>query len=328
MFFRMRSHLGFPTATVLIAVAVLYSSSAQALGRRAKDTPIPPPAPGKLVEIGGFRMHVHAQGSGDGPTVILETGLTGMSAAWGWVAPVLAESGRVITYDRAGLGWSDAGNRPHDALNTAHRLRRLLEVSGEEGPYILVGHSLGGLFVRMFADLYPDEVVGLVLVDASHPDQSADDSELRDTTARNLKAMRFGPAMARLGVLQRSKMLDQTLDGLPPTEKHAASAFLSSVKHMRATRAEAEAWPATVAQVRGAKPLGDMPLVVLTAGVGNHAAWKTLQADLATLSTIAEHRVVEGASHFTIVTEKRHAQAIVDAVKHVREQVPTPATEG
>ena len=130
------------------------------------------PAPGRMVDVGGYRLHLQVVGDGSGgPTVVLEAGLDSFSTNWYWVQTALASSMRVVAYDRAGLGWSDDGSTPRDAQHSAADLRTALQRAGIGGPYILAGHSYGGLVVRAFADQYPDEVVGLVLVDASHPDQ-------------------------------------------------------------------------------------------------------------------------------------------------------------
>jgi pimeloyl-ACP methyl ester carboxylesterase len=107
------------------------------------------------------------------PAVILEAGMASMSANWAWVRDDLARDGLVVSYDRAGLGWSDRGGGSMDAVTSAAELHTALEAAGIDPPYVLAGHSYGGLVVRMFADRHPDEVVGMVLADASHPDQWA-----------------------------------------------------------------------------------------------------------------------------------------------------------
>jgi pimeloyl-ACP methyl ester carboxylesterase len=131
------------------------------------------PLPGQLVDVGGYRLHLQCRGTAHpgSPTVILEAGAGLASPSWAWVQSAVATTTRVCAYDRAGLGWSDPGPTPRDARQVAHELHTLLERAAIAGPYVLVGHSLGGMYVRVYAAQYPDEVVGLVLVDASHPDQ-------------------------------------------------------------------------------------------------------------------------------------------------------------
>jgi pimeloyl-ACP methyl ester carboxylesterase len=114
-------------------------------------------------------LHINCLGQGS-PTVILESGLANMSADWANVQPLVAKGTRVCAYDRAGIAWSDPGPQPRDPGQIAGELHTLLGRAGIAGPYVLVGQSFGGLYVRMYAARYPDEVAGMVLVDASHPD--------------------------------------------------------------------------------------------------------------------------------------------------------------
>jgi hypothetical protein len=130
------------------------------------------PAPGRLVDAGGYRLHLNCAGDG-GPTVILESGLANRSADWDIVQPQIAGATRVCSYDRAGIGWSDGGREPRGPSRIATELHNLLQTANVPAPYVLAGHSFGGLHMRMFAALYPEQVVGMVLVDSSHPDQWA-----------------------------------------------------------------------------------------------------------------------------------------------------------
>src|SRR5205823_4124433 len=130
------------------------------------------PAPGRLVDAGGYRLHLNCAGDSSS-TVILESGLANRSADSDIVQPEIAGATRVCSYDRAGIGWSDYGAEPRDPWRIATELHNLLQAANVPGPYVLTGHSFGGLYVRMFAALYPEEVMGMVLVDSSHPDQWA-----------------------------------------------------------------------------------------------------------------------------------------------------------
>lgn len=124
------------------------------------------------IDIGGRRLHLCCQGAGQ-PTVILEAGLGDTGATWAAIQPILAQETRVCSYDRAGLGNSDPAPRPRSLTGVVADLRQLLEAAGIAGPYILVGHSLGGQIVRLFAACHPAEVVGFVLIDPSHEDKYA-----------------------------------------------------------------------------------------------------------------------------------------------------------
>src|SRR5580693_776956 len=149
----------------LLAALVLDGIFAQALA-----VPIAPPVPGKLVDLGGHRLHVSCQGSGR-PTVVVENGLGDFSFDWVLVASRVSRIARICTYDRAGYAWSDPGPKPRTFAQLNLELRDALSKLGEQGPFVLVGHSYGGPAVRNFATTYPHEVAGIVLVDASFEGQ-------------------------------------------------------------------------------------------------------------------------------------------------------------
>lgn len=126
--------------------------------------------PGKLVGVGGHQLYIHCIGEGS-PTVVLDAGRGGSSNDWRNVQPDLAKFTRVCSYDRAGYGFSEPGPKPRTGQQIINELHKLLVNAGIEGPYVLVGHSSGGLHVRLYASQYPDEVVGMALIDPSHEDQ-------------------------------------------------------------------------------------------------------------------------------------------------------------
>ncbi|MGI9072524.1 MAG: alpha/beta fold hydrolase, partial [Bryobacteraceae bacterium] len=128
------------------------------------------PQRGHLVQAGSIRMNIDCSGQGS-PTVILESGSGGPSVDWLMVQPEVAKFSRVCSYDRAGYGWSDSGPEPRSSLQIARELDQLLRTASEKGPYLLVGHSMGGYDIRVYTSQYPNEVAGMVLVDASHEDQ-------------------------------------------------------------------------------------------------------------------------------------------------------------
>jgi pimeloyl-ACP methyl ester carboxylesterase len=161
----------------LIVVTALTGATYQWLATR-KDLALTPP-PGHLVDIGGYRLHLWCTGNG-APAVILDTGLGGSSADWGFVQPDIAQFTRVCSYDRAGMGYSDSGPSPRTARRIASELADLLARSGIAGPVVLVGASIGGFNVRVFASDHPDRAAGLVLVDASHEDQAHEVPQMRD----------------------------------------------------------------------------------------------------------------------------------------------------
>ena len=137
----------------------------------AQEARIYPP-PGRMVDIGGWRLHLNCTGQRKegARTVVLESGSGDFSVDWGLVQPEVARFARICSYDRAGAGWSDLGPRPRTWRQVAYELHTALHKAGEKGPYFLVGQSLGGLLIRVYASQYPKEVAGMVLVDSTHED--------------------------------------------------------------------------------------------------------------------------------------------------------------
>src|SRR6185369_8621115 len=149
----------------LALVGYIYESLAEAADARAY------PPPGQLVDVGGYRLHINCTGSGN-PTVVIVAGAGDWSTTWGGVVqPEVAKTTRVCTYDRPGLGWSEAGSLPSDAARFARELHALLQNANVPGPYVMVGHSLGGLGVRVFVHEYASEVAGVVLLESMNPKQ-------------------------------------------------------------------------------------------------------------------------------------------------------------
>ena len=285
------------------------------------------PPPGKIVNINGHQLHMQAAGTGS-PTVILEAGLGAMSAGWGWIQPEVAKFTRVVSYDRAGLGWSESDNASPAGSHTARQLHDLLQVSGVDGPYVLVGHSMGGLLVRLFADQYPDEVAGMVLIDASHPDQYARSSAIRGHMSSGFQMLKRIPFLTKLGYVRLTGFFHSQAEGLPARQRREAEAFLSSYNHFKTTLNESLAWDSLCAEVRRARNLGDKPLAVVSAGKDLLPGATDLQDELATLSSDSTHLVVEGATHVTLVTHREHAMSVVAAIRQVVEKVKAAAAAG
>jgi pimeloyl-ACP methyl ester carboxylesterase len=157
-------------------------------------------APGRLVDVGGHRLHLLCAGAG-APAVVFDAALGASSISWSLVQPEVARVTRACAYDRAGFGWSDAGPKPRTAGRIAAELRELLVRAAVPPPYVLVGHSFGGLVVRVFASRHPRDVAGLVLVDPAHPEEWIEPGEHeRRQIARGVALCRYGARAARLGV--------------------------------------------------------------------------------------------------------------------------------
>ncbi len=253
----------------------------QAVATRRDKKNFPPP--GQLVDVGGHRLHLNVKGEAkDSPTVILEAGMASISSNWGWVQRELAKTTQVVSYDRASLGWSDVGAKPLDAAKSARELHKALEQAGIQAPYVLAGHSYGGLVVRMFTDLYPDEVVGIVLVDSSHPDQWAHipASKGGQTVATGNQVTAF---IARFGVMRFFHLEESFIKGLPPREYAEMRAYLSTPDGWLAGADGLIAWrDLSREQVNSTRSLGNLPLFVLSVTEQDHYAdvLTELQAEL------------------------------------------------
>jgi pimeloyl-ACP methyl ester carboxylesterase len=302
---------------VICALAVV-GASYQAVATEADRQALP--APGQLVDVGGYRLHLHCLGSGS-PTVILESALPAGSLVWGWVQPGVADTTRVCAYDRAGEGWSELGPQPRDAKQVASELHALLANAGVEGPFILVGHSFGGLYTRAYAGRYREQVSGMVLIDASHPDQWARTPDGAAVQRNNELSASVAPVLARVGVLRVTNFITVDPD-LPPKEQAEMRAFMNGTRVWDSDRAVFQTIDQTMAEVRASQPLGSMPLVVLTATdhgfpPDTEQLHQQLQTELAALSSNSCHQVVQGATHVSLVDNRQQSQITVDAIRQV-----------
>jgi pimeloyl-ACP methyl ester carboxylesterase len=202
----------FVVLGAFLIVAALSGATYQWLATRKELAATPPP--GHLVDIGGYRLHLWCSGDG-APAVILDTGLGGSSADWGFVQPDVARFTRVCSYDRAGMGYSDPGPSPRTARRIASELAELLIRSGINGPAVLVGASIAGFDVRVLASDHPERVAGLVLVDASHEDQALEVPRMA----------RFIPLLSTIGVLRLFGVsFGQRIESLAPSVRQFARA--------------------------------------------------------------------------------------------------------
>ena len=232
------------TLTVVAAVTFLmlagatYQGAATALERRQY------PHPGGLIDIGDRQLHLYCLGEGS-PTVVLEAPAAGMAAAWAWVQPEVARVTRVCSYDRAGLGWSEAGSRTYEPAAVAEQLHTLLRRAGEPGPYVLVGQGLGAAFASLFAARFGGEVAALVLVDPP----VAPGEEAAGGAGRLLT---LSPWLARTGVLRATGLLSSSARGLPEPSAGALRAFLNRPDHLARAARELSLWEETVALAQAA----------------------------------------------------------------------------
>ena len=281
----------------ILATLTLASLGAGYETARESAGQIAYPAPGALVDVGGHRLHLNCTGSGS-PTVVLEPGLGETSMGWVRIAPVVAADTRVCVYDRAGRGWSEAAEDRQGA-DVAAELHTLLHRANEPGPYVLAGHSFGGLYVRSFAAQYPDEVAGLVLVDSTTPAHGTAPTPARPSNDPVRRVAALVPAVARFGVAlgATAESVDSFLDE-----------FLDANTEM--------------ARAGSLVDLAGKPLIVVTAALGHDQAEMSAQNALAGLSTNSVHRVIDQATHSSLLLEPDDAaetsRAIRDVVGSVR----------
>jgi pimeloyl-ACP methyl ester carboxylesterase len=305
---------------LVLAALPLVGAGWQRLATTVDERRYPPP--GELVPIDdpGARLHLHTQGrhhrtdNPDTPVVLLDSGSPGFSAQWAWIQPAIAEFTTVVSYDRPGLGWSDPwrDESPFDPRDTADRLHAALQKLGLPGPYLLVGHSYGGLTSRMFAAAYPAEISGLVLVDPSHPDQGS-----RLGGGNPAGSMWFMAPLAHTGVLRlgvATGLFDDRIGDLPERQANEAAAVFVRPGQWSAVELELAAWSDIVTALEQAQPLGDLPLVVLSAGAGSPEEYQ-LHEELAALSSRGSHRSVAEATHLSLLTDREHSRATVEAVR-------------
>jgi pimeloyl-ACP methyl ester carboxylesterase len=277
------------------------------------------PAPGLLVHVDGRQIHLQVRGADSaGPTVVLEAGMGSFSPNWYWVQEELAPVVRSVSYDRAGLGWSRRSRHPRDAQTVAMELRDALREAAIEPPYVLAGHSFGGLPVRAFADLYPELTTGLVLVDASHPDQWVRWPTPHADRMLEVSQRIFG-WLGWLGVLRALNLSRSITAGLPA--RHAAELRAgAALPGFAATEAaQIRSWSVSREQLNAAGRLGDLPLAVLTVSeqpLGGELL-TALQRELAELTKDASFEVVQGASHESLIANREHARIVAKTIESV-----------
>jgi pimeloyl-ACP methyl ester carboxylesterase len=341
-------------AAALVVMLVLAGVTYQAIGTARDARRFPPP--GRLVSVGRGRLHVLELGPSQPegpsrpeeprlPTVVFDAGISASSLSWLMVAPRVAEFARAVRYDRSGLAWSDRTHAPVSARSLAAELHVLLQAAGLPPPYILVGHSFGTFVVRAFAGEFPGEVRGMVLVDPVFP------AEWLNMSPAERRRLRGGILLSRVGALLASVgfvrlVLDLLLRGSRTGPRRVARMFGSEAAALltrlvlQVRKLPEDAWPMmrahwsrprsflgmadhlgglqpSAVEIAAAKPIGDVPLLVLTAG-SQPASVREEHARLAAQSPRGRHTVVDAAGHWILIDEP---DAVVDAVKWVMEQI-------
>lgn len=300
----------------LIALGGLMSAASQ------------PPMRGRMIDIGGRSLHLVCAGPQDSrPVVVFEAGAFGLSADWGAVQKTLAGQGvRSCAYDRAGLGRSDPGPAPRDGVAVASDFEKLMAASGEPGPYIYVGHSMAGLYARLFAGRNPDKVAGLVLVDAATP-ETAKLPEAQRFISGFVAASRMAGWGASAGLFKPVAPWFGDRIGLPDEAAGEKKRAFARGAHNRWAANEVTQWRAASEQAAALPPYDpDIPVAVVTAGPeAGREAWKKIQTGPARASRHGYIRHVDRAGHATLLG-LGHADEIVKAILFVRDAAAAPAT--
>ena len=305
---------------VLLALAVA-GAIYQAIATERAERAYPPS--GEMLGVGGYSLHINCVGQGS-PTVLLDAGSGGFSAHWVRVQREVSDTTRVCSYDRAGMGWSEMGPEPRDARQISSELHTLLSKAGVEGPYVLVGHSFGGMYMQTYAARYPDEVAGVALVDSStEPDQFSHRPEARDSNEPQKQSFAVVPRLAqlgvsllaRLGIVRLLSKLDPASPELPPQQRAQIDALSPSTRQVSTSALEFFA-PTQTLRLGSTGSLGNKPLAVVTAGK-SEPSWLNQQDELATLSTNSMHRVVKGATHTSLLYDRSDSQASSAAIDEV-----------
>ncbi|NDJ62968.1 MAG: alpha/beta hydrolase, partial [Chloroflexi bacterium] len=277
-----------------------------------------PEPPGQLIAVNGHRLHIDCIGEG-APTVILDAEWSSWSLELRPLQQQIAAITRVCVYDRAGYGWSDPGPEPRTAQQLVDELFALLNNSGESGPFIIAGHSFGGLTARLFASQHPDLVAGVVLIDALPPEFALRDDEFIPIlpapfiaeleTLRDVLSEALVPPAVALDVVPDSALPP----GLPADLADTYKIQFLRLQHIEAVLAEATALETSVRQVNGTT-LGDLPLIVLIAGQDRPEGWRDTAEALAELSTDGALIVVAESGPRVPVDAPA---AIVDAIQQL-----------
>lgn len=313
--------IGISIASLLVLI-ILAGLSFRILGPDAHQPP------GQLVEVGDNTLHIHSSGEkSQAPTVVIEGGGGLPSEFYHWLDAGLHDSLRVVRYDRAGLGHSAECMTPRDPETIAGELHQLLTKAGESPPYIMMGHSLGGPYIRVFAELFPDEVDGLFFLDATHPDHvERHNAPKKSSFIYKAYMVSIGAeaVLADLGILSLFDLLFGTPyfgEGLPDENNSRIKDFLKDGKSFRTFQQEMEQYYSILSRSAEADDFGTMPIRVFTASsiyarTRPETESEKQYLEYADLSTNGEHIQIKG-NHVTIFSKRENAQIICEEVLQV-----------
>lgn len=313
---------------IVFIAGLILSSGYQSLASSADLTAYPPP--GQMIDVGGHRLHIYCTGQGE-PTVVMESGMSGWSTDWSLVQPEIAKVTRVCTYDRAGYGWSEKGPQPRDSQQAATELHSLLSKSEIDRNIILIGHSLGGLFVQYYAKTYPEQIAGMILVDSVHPEQSLRMEEvIRKKYEGNLRALTLTTRIfARTGLLRLSgQSVTSIADKLPGELQFMVRHLGFQSKAYRALDEEMASFQQSQSEVQNAGPLPNVPLAIVSSNLVENfppgfsadtikPTWDELQADLSKSATMPQVIAAESGHYIHIDQPELVIQTIMEMVNTI-----------
>jgi pimeloyl-ACP methyl ester carboxylesterase len=282
------------------------------------------PPPGKMVSLDTHDIHLYCVGAGS-PTVVFEADLDQYgSLSWDSVQGEIGKFTRACSYDRAGIMWSEPGPLPRDGEMIASELGTVLDMAGEDGPYVLVGHAFGGAYIRIFAGQNPDDVCGMVLVDSSHPEMLTHFAEYG--LEKEIPSKQIRPLILLLSHLGMPGRFKGNVYNLSPDVYNPTQAFLP--ESSMAWFDETVEAPNTLAQAGQYEYLGDMPLIVLAAARSSQdlqQVWLELQQELTLLSENSEFRALQEAGHYIQFDQPQEVvEAVRDVVQRCAETSPLP----
>jgi pimeloyl-ACP methyl ester carboxylesterase len=309
---------------LLALIVVLVASGASYEAIMAAGDASRYPARGQRVDVGGYRLHISCIGDGS-PTVVLDAGQGGFSLDWSLIQPELATTTRVCAYDRAGYGWSDPSPQPRTPRQIAEELHTLLVNAGIEGPYVLVGHSAGGKHVRLYATRHPQDVAGMVLVDArtEYVDANRSPEALAAEHKQQRRFQRTICVAARIGLVRPfwaalwPKVWPAT-QNLSAETRAEIGVLQARSQQIKTVLREDAFLTQDNSQLNSAAPLGNVPLIVLAAGqsVEQDTLWQDAQEQLARDSSNAKLTIASGSGHYI---HWEQPTLVVDAIRQVVE---------
>jgi pimeloyl-ACP methyl ester carboxylesterase len=318
------------TFLVLLVVIVGSGFVYEFIASKQDDYPVP----GKLVDVGGHRIHIEQLGSGS-PTILLEAGSAESSLIWRDIPEQLAETATVVRYDRPGYAWSEEAETERSGKQIAEDLHKSLETEGIKGPYILVGHSLGGLYTRLFAQMYPEETAGLVLVDATPVgfDQETAaifEEEGLDPSNLGLPSKPLFLLLKHSGVMRL--MQDTLLASIPESDRERALDVEMNGSYLDTIQRENELISMTEEALRDSK-LGSLPVTVMTRGIANDATqlgmssansdrleqiWQRMQKETLAISDHSRLVIAANSGHMIMHDEP---ELLVNVIQEMLEEL-------